>query len=229
MQVVTPRADGYVIGDTITHTIRLELGADYRLDEHSLPAAGRVDQWLELHAPTSRRRGREMEITLTYQLINVPEAPSALVVPRQTLEINGPDRSLPVFVPEWTFTATPIVPAFSAGAAARFNLRPERPPPLLAFAPHVWWLATLATAWMTVMGALAWLYLGVPWRARRAQPFARALRELRRLDGLAWDDGRQREAFRIMHRALDRAAGFTLLPSNAHDLFRARPSLNACA
>jgi mxaA protein len=168
-----------------------------------------------------------VEITLTYQLINVPEAPSALVVPRQTLEINGPDRSLPVFVPEWTFTATPIVPAVQRGAAARFNLRPERPPPLLAFAPHVWWLATLAAAWMTVMGALAWLYLGVPWRARRAQPFARALRELRRLDGLAWDDGRQREAFRIMHRALDRAAGFTLLPSNADELFRARPSLNA--
>jgi hypothetical protein len=114
MQVVTPRADGYVIGDTITHTIRLDLGADYRLDEHSLPAAGRVDQWLELHAPTLHRRGREVEITLTYQLINVPEAPSALVVPRQTLEINGPDRSLPVFLPEWTFTATRSCRRFSA-------------------------------------------------------------------------------------------------------------------
>ena len=226
MEVVTPRADGYVIGDTITHTIRIELGADYRLDEHSLPAAGRLDQWLELHAPSLRRRGREVDITLTYQLINVPEAPTALVVPRQTLEIRSPERTLPVFVPEWSFTATPIVPAVQRGAGARFSLRPERLPPLLALTPHVWWLALLAAAWLAVIGALAWLSLGVPWRANRARPFARALRDLRRLSGQPWDDSRQQEAFRIMHRALDGAAGCTLLPSNVDTLFHARPSLN---
>jgi mxaA protein len=225
MEVITPRADGYVIGDTITHTVRLELGGGYRFDEHSLPAAGRLDQWLELHRPVLRRRGHQVEIELTYQLINVPAAPSELVVPRETLEVTGAERRLPVFIPEWSFTATPIVPADQRGSAARFNLRPERPPPLLELAPDLWRLAALSVALIAVLAALTWLHLGVPWRARRARPFAHALRELRRLRGDGWDEGRQREAFRIVHRALDLAAGFTLLPSNVEELFRVRPPL----
>ena len=225
VNVVTPHAEGYVIGDTITHTVRLELAGDYRLDERAVPAAGRIDQWLELRTPVVRGHGHDVDIVFTYQLINAPDATRELVVPRQTLQITDTQRSLPVFIPEWRFTATPIVPVVQRGSAARFNLRPERLPPLLPLAPHAWLLAALVGAWAAVAVALAWIHWGAPWRARRAQPFAQALRELRRLRGLGWDDEHQREAFRIVHRALDRVAGFTLLPSNVDELFRLRPPL----
>ena len=223
--VETPRDYGYVLGDTITHTVNLDLGGSYVLDEGSLPAAGRLDRWLELRPPRVRHRDHGVEITLVYQLISVPDAARTLVVPRQTLRIAGADRSLPVFVPEWSFTAAPIVPAEQRGDAARYNLRPERLPPPMTFASSVWRLATLLAMLAIVLGALAWLYFGVPWRARRALPFTRGLRELRRLRGGGWDEARQREALRIVHHALDVAAGRTLLPSNVDELFRARPPL----
>jgi mxaA protein len=225
LDVETPRNYGYVLGDTITHTITLELGDSYALDESSLPAAGRIDRWLELRPPRVGRDDHRVEITLVYQLIDAPDATRALVVPRQTLRVASHDRSVPVFVPEWSFTAAPIVPAEQRGAAARYNLRPERLPPHIPLASGMWRLAALLAALALALAALAWLHLGVPWRARRARPFARGVRELRRLRGREWDETWQREAFRIVHRALDRAAGRTLLPSNVDELFRAHPAL----
>jgi mxaA protein len=225
LEVATPRDYGYVIGDTITHTVRLELGSSYGLDESSLPTAGRIDRWLELRPPRVRQADHGLEISLVYQLIDAPAETRELVVPRQTLKIVGADRALPMFVPEWSFTAAPIVPAEQRGAAARFNLRPERLPPAAPLAPHLWRFAALLATLTLLLGALAWLYAGMPWRARRALPFARGVRELGRLRGHAWDERRQREAFRIVHRALDAAAGRTLLPSNVDELFRARPML----
>jgi mxaA protein len=225
VNVVTPRAEGYVIGDTITHSVRLDLPGDYQLDERSLPAAGRIDQWLELRAPEVRHHGHEADVRFIYQIVNAPDATRELVVPRQTLQITDAQRNLSVFIPEWRFTVTPIVPEVQRGPAARFNLRPERLPQPLPLGPHLWLLAALVAASLAAATALAWIHWCIPWRARRAQPFAHALRELRRLQGQAWDDQRQREAFRIVHRALDRAAGFTLLPSNVDNLFRLRPGL----
>jgi mxaA protein len=225
LDVGTPRDYGYVLGDTIKHTVTLELGDVYALDESSLPAAGRIDRWLELRPPRVSRGDHRVEITLVYQLIDAPDATRSLVVPRQTLRVASRDRSVPVFVPEWSFTAAPIVPAEQRGAAARYNLRPERLPPYIPLAVGIWRLAALLATLALVLAALAWLHFGVPWRARRARPFARGVRELRGLRGRKWDEARQREAFRIVHRALDRAAGRTLLPSNVDELFRAHPSL----
>ena len=225
LRVDTPRVYGYVLGDTITHTVHLDLGGSYVLDERALPAAGRVDRWLELRPPRVRHVDHGVEVTLVYHLISAPDATRTLVVPRQTLEIEGADRGLPVFVPEWSFTAAPIVPVEQRGDAARYNLRPERLPPPMTFGSQYWRLAMLLAMLAVVLSALAWLHFGVPWRARRARPFARGLRELRRLPGDGWDEVRQREAFRIVHRALDDAAGRTLLPSNVDELFRVRPPL----
>jgi mxaA protein len=225
MEVTAPRTEGYVIGDTITRVVHLELGGDDRLDEHSLPVAGRIDLWLELHLPRVRRHGASVDVELTYQLVNAPQVTQELVVPQLTLQVASTDHRLPVFVPEWRFTATPIVPVAQRGAAARFNLRPQRPPPLLDVVVRAWLLGATLAAWTVVMGALGWLHFGLPWRAARARPFAQALRELRALRGGEWDRGRQREAFRIVHRALDRAAGCTVLPANVDELFRTHPSL----
>ena len=223
--VETPRDYGYVIGDTITHTVRLELGGSYRLDESALPAARRLDAWLELRAPVLRHRAGRTEVLLTYQLVNAPAATTRLTIPRQTLQIVGAERTLPVFVPEWSFSAAPLVPQAQRGEAARFNLRAERPPPLHSLTPELWRLGVLIGAGVIVLGVLAWAHFGLPWRSRRARPFAHALRRLQRMRGQVWDEGNVRMALGIVHAALDRAAGCTVLPSNAEALFQARPAL----
>jgi mxaA protein len=226
IEVETPRAAGYVIGDTITHVVRVDLeGGAYRLDEASLPAAGRIDRWLELREPVLARRAGGVDVTLTYQIVNAPERAQALAVPTQTLRVAGPRGTFPLFVPEWTFVLSPLVPAEQRGTGALYNLRPERPPPAPALGPDVARLAALAAGLALVLGRLAWLRWGAPWRARRAQPFAQALRSLERMRRRPWDDAARAEAFRILHAALDRAAGCTLLPSNVDALIRARPAL----
>jgi mxaA protein len=225
LDVETPRAYGYSIGDTITHTVRLELGPGYALDPEALPVAHRLDRWLELNAPVLRRRADGVDVLLTYQLINAPAATTQLTVPRQTLQIVGNGRTLPVFVPEWSFIAAPLVPEEQRGAAARFNVRPERMPPERLLADELWRLGLLLAAFLAVLGVLAWLHLGLPWRARRARPFAQATRRLERMSDRAWDDATVREALSIVHRALDGVAGRTVLVSNADVLFRARPAL----
>jgi mxaA protein len=225
IEVVTPRATGYVIGDTITHVARVDLEGGYRLDEAALPAAGRVDRWLELREPVLVRHARGVDVALTYQVVNAPERTRELAVPTQTLRVAGPRGSLPLFVPEWTFVLAPLVPAEQRGAVALHHLRSERPPPAPDLGPDLWRLAALGAGLLLVLGRLAWLRWGAPWRARRAQPFAQALRSLERMRRQPWDDARRAEAFRIVHGALDRAAGCTLLPSNVDALFRARPAL----
>jgi mxaA protein len=225
MEVDTPRAYGYVIGDTITHTVRLELGPGYALDAEALPVARRLDQWLELRSPVLRRRAEGIDVLLTYQLVNAPAATTQLTVPRVTLQIVGNGRALPVFVPEWSFTAAPLVPEEQRGPAAGYNLRPERMPPLRPLAPELWRLGLLLAGALVLGGVLGWLHVGLPWRARRARPFAQALRRLERMRGRAWDEASMHEALSIVHFALDAAAGRTVLGSNADVLFRARPAL----
>jgi mxaA protein len=225
LDVETPRAYGYSIGDIITHTVRLELGSGYALDPEALPVAHRLDRWLELRAPALRRRADGVDVLLTYQLINAPAVATRLTVPRQTLQIVGNGRTLPVFVPEWSFVAAPLVPEEQRGAAARFNLRPERMPPERPLAGELWRLGLLLAAFLLVLGVLAWLHFGLPWRARRARPFAQAIRRLERMTDRAWDEAAVREALSIVHTALDGVAGHTVLGSNADALFRARPAL----
>ena len=58
LEVVTPRPFGYVIGDTFEHRIELEVASPYRLDQDTLPRAGRLNRWLELRPPIVRRYRR---------------------------------------------------------------------------------------------------------------------------------------------------------------------------
>ena len=76
LELSTPRAFGYVIGDTIKHRIDLELVEPFYLDETSLPEAGQLSNRLELAAPVVRTESRSgatlYEIRLTYQTFYFP-------------------------------------------------------------------------------------------------------------------------------------------------------------
>jgi hypothetical protein len=62
---------------------------------------------------------------------------------------------------------------------------------------------------------------------RRATPFARAWRALRRLSAQGDDDPTRCLALRRLHEALDQAAGVTLALDNLGALFQAHPALES--
>jgi len=72
----------------------------------------------------------------------------------------------------------------------------------------------VVAAWL---GWLAWRN----WRAAAAQPFARALHEMRHLDGTA------PEAWRALHRAFDQTAGRVVQTATLPALFERVPQLQS--
>jgi mxaA protein len=98
-------------------------------------------------------------------------------------------------------------------------LRPDRSPPLIVLAPIERGLRIgIAGLLATVLAWVGWL-LWRNWRASAAQPFARALSEMRALDGTA------PEAWYALHRAFDATAGRAVRPETLSELFRRAPHL----
>ncbi len=225
LEVVTPRAFGYVIGDTLDHRITLELARPYRLDEASLPAAGQLRAGLELRAPVVRvrqvRDTTRYEILLTYQIFHFAERLQTLAIPPVELRVGKGGPSLPVMVPEWRFSLAPLAPRRIEGSAALPELRPDRPPPAMPVRPHVYRLIALAAGLFTALMYLAHAWWGMPLLARRNRPFAHALRDLRRLARKPFSEARYLDALRRLHRAFNQTAGRTLFADNL-DLFFVR-------
>lgn len=212
-EVRQPRAFGHVLGDVLTQRVLLQHeGRPVR--PAKLPAAQRLGVWLERRAGRIERdeNGRDW-LVVDYQLINAPQALALLKLPAWQVAGDG----VALQVAEWPFSVAPLTPRRAFEPPGLDELRPDRAPPPVATAP----LRTQFALWagLSAASALAWLgWLG--WRNRRAarsQPFARALRELRGLEGDA------PAAWQALHRGFDRTAGRTVQIATLHRLFERAP------
>lgn len=205
--VDTPRDFGYAIGDRMVHRITLALNDPYRLQPDSLPRAGRLTHWLTLLPPQlSEQRdttGTVYRIELSYQIVNLEPGDRQLSTPAQRLRFSDGQGRLSVTVPDWTFR----VGRLSDPQRPPDDLQPERLPPPLS--PPLSAALASGGGLLLALLALGYLYGNLP--LGRRGPFARALRELRRLRHRPWDEPTRRRARRILHAAFDRTAGATLL------------------
>lgn len=215
-RVEQPRAFGHTLGDVLTQRVLLELdGKPVELTKP--PAPGRVGVWLE-RRPTRIERdadGRRW-LVIEHQLINAPQALTALTLPALDLQTSGGLLG----VTAWPFSAAPLTPRNAFGEGALDALQPDRAAPAVDTTSirqqiALWGGLCIATllAWG---GWLAWR----SWRAGRSQPFARALRELKGLRSRG-DDAP--EAWQALHRAFDRTAGRSLQPASLPRLFERAP------
>jgi mxaA protein len=197
-----PRSFGHVLGDVLTQRVLLE-HAGRSLQPGALPAATRVDLWLERRPPRveTDAQGRRW-LAIDYQLINAPRALSAIALPALSLAtVSGPTLTLPA----WPVSIAPLTPAEAFGQGDLQPLRPDRP---VAALPTDAIERQLRLSLAVLVGVLlAWLAWWA-WRnaseARRL-PFAQAWRELKRID-----DPASTQAWRIVHRALNASAGFVV-------------------
>jgi mxaA protein len=205
-----PRAFGYQIGDTVQRHVTVHASAGWQLDEHSLPQAGARGGSLELRhvAATSHAEGdgRRHEIELQYQVFVSPTAVRTFEMPPFRLRFTGPQRSEDVRVDAWPVTVAPLVPVDASPRHGLGELRPDRAPMPIDDHPLRWRLAALASGALLLLGTLAVIEFGPPWRAARNRPFARAWRQLRDLPSDA-ADAQWRAGCASMHAALNRSAG----------------------
>lgn len=215
-RVAEPRAFGHTIGDVLTQRVLLEANG-HAVSAVAMPSAGRVGVWFERRAARveTDADGRRW-LVLDYQLTNAPLAPTQVALPALELNIAAGDV---LRVPEWRVGIGPLVAdgastTVSADAsgvspiadpqAGLSGIQPDRLAAPVALAPIRrrlgFGLAALVVT-LAAWGAWAW------WRnAREAArlPFARAWRQMRRLDARA---AQSESAWRVLHRALNETAG----------------------
>lgn len=205
-----PRDFGHVIGDVLTQRVLLQDGGR-PLQPLALPPADRVGPWLERRTPRLEidDEGRRW-LAIDYQFVNAPRALAttplpALAIrtalgeaPRQAgteVTADGPTLA----VPSWPVSVGPLTPA--AASLDPAALRPDAPVQLPSTAGLRLRLGASAATLAAILAAwLGWW----SWRERREAvrlPFARAERELGRLDPAS------AAAWQALHRAFNASAG----------------------
>jgi mxaA protein len=216
-----PRPFGYVLGDTLVQRILLQV-AGHNFEPTTLPPSERAGLWFS-------RRSSRVEVAedgrrwlvIDYQLVNAPQTLMTVNLPSVTLKSqpSGNPGDDAFEVPEWPISIAPLTPRAAFAKGGLQELRPDHPAPTLPTAA----LRRQAAAWSIAFAGIVAIWLG--WwlvrhlRAAANQPFARALREIRRsADGGA-------DAWLAMHRAFDRTAGRAVHLSTLPALFQLAPHL----
>jgi mxaA protein len=214
--VQQPRPFGYVLGDILTQRILLESGG-HTFDPVALPPTERAGLWFARRSARIETSDgdRHRRLVIDYQLINAPQALMSVNLPSVTLKAKT--RTDVLTVSEWPVSIAPLTPRAAFAKGGLQELRPDRPAPMLptrALARNLQiWSGAFALSVVAWLGW--WLFRSL--RAAATQPFAQALREIRR----SADDSAN--AWLALHRAFDKTARRTLQLSTLPTLFQQAP------
>lgn len=206
--VQQPRPFGYVVGDVVTQRVLLTTS-----EPTALPPVQRVNIWLERRAPRIEVDSAERRwLVVDYQLINAPPVLTTIQLPAWELEIKASNARLRI--PAASISVAPLIPN-----AADDDLRPDRQVSIIDTTPArtrlLLWSIALGLTLAAWFGWMRWRN----WRDSLDRPFARALRELQRVD-----ESRP-EAWQALHRAFDQTAGRVLQLETLPTLFERAPHL----
>lgn len=213
------RDTGYVLGDFIEQRIELAAPAGAQLVRESIPAPGRINNWLELRE--SRVEGRTL--VLTYQVFGAVESALQLAIPAFALRMREGESQTPLSVPAQPFYLSPVLPPVlgEQDRQPRTSLAPE---PLPRRRLGLLALGCAAIAFALAI-YLAWVYDRLPFFSRNAGPLTRCFRKLRRTAAAPLDGQAYRAQLEDLHTALNRCADETLYEASLPLLFARAPHL----
>jgi len=216
--VEQPRPFGYVIGDVFTQRILLRIKGT-QFEPATTANTERIGAWLERHAPRIEAMpdGRDW-LAVDYQIINAPQAPTSVTIPAWQLSSKSGNHALRIA--GWSVSVSPLTQFQAFNIDGPGALRPDRPAPSIVTQPIEHQIATWSGASIVIV--LTWLgwFAWRNWQTSREQPFGRAWREMRRVDG------KSPQAWRALHRAFDSAAGQVTQTTTLAILFQKAPQLN---
>jgi len=222
-----PRAYGYQVGEVMQRQVTVHAPKGWRLAEDSLPRPGGRGQAIELRRVAASVQavpgGERHELALEYQVFLAPANVRVLEIAPLRLRFEHATRSEDVRVEGWPVTVAPLTPLETSTRRGLGDLQPDRAPPLVDTATIRIRLLVCAVLGLLLLGTLATVTFGPPWRAARNRPFARAWRELRHLpnqpEPLQW-----RAACRALHEAFNRCAGEVLFEPGLDRFVNLHPS-----
>lgn len=233
VEVRTPRAFGYVLGDVVRAQADLVVDAGFTLQAASLPQPGPLAYWLDLRdlrvEETVTGDARRVRIVLTYQNFYAALDVRALEIPGFAVSFESAGAhgatTATAQVPAWSFTISPlreVVPPARENPAD--YMRPDGRVAAIDAQP-LWWraggfgaLALLACAGLARDRAWG------PFRARRGRPFAAALARLRRLARTPDAEAAYGDALRALHRGLDATDGRRVLADDLPGFLARHPA-----
>ena len=215
--VEQPRPFGYVIGDVFTQRILLRIKGT-QFEPATTANTERIGAWLERHAPRIETMpdGRDW-LAVDYQVINAPQAMRSVTIPAWKLSSKSGNDALRIA--GWSVSVSPLTQFKAFTIDGPGALRADRRAPSIVTQPIEHQIATWSGASTVIV--LTWLgwFAWRNWQTSREQPFGRAWREMRRVDG------KSPQAWRALHRAFDSAAGQVTQTTNLASLFQKAPQL----
>ncbi len=222
-----PRAYGWQVGDRVQREVSVFAPTGWELDAASLPKAGGRGQAIELRSvqlrSSSEGAGRRHDLMLEYQVFLAPSKVRTIEIPPFRLRFAGPGRIEEPLVEAWPVTVAPLTGPEVSSRRGLGEMQPDHAPPLIDTAPARWRLACIAVVAMLLLGLLAVMHLGPPWRTARSRPFGVAWRQLRRMPAQPAVT-RWREALQQMHAAMNRSAGEVVFEAGLARLVEQQPA-----
>lgn len=216
------RAFGYFIGDVLEQRIRLQ-SAGRSVELAELPTNKRVGRWLERLSSTLTTGDQdESWLILKYQLINAPSKPVTISLPALSLSVI---KGEPLVVSALPISISPLTPTVIAAGVESQLMRPDRqpvPPDPRAPARGLKYMVMALVA--TIISWSGWWHWRQHTDARRL-PFARALRDIRKLDSKQPNE--DPHAWFALHRAFNDSAGKAINSSTIADLIQQEPWLKS--
>jgi mxaA protein len=230
VRTIEPTRDvGYTVGDTISRTVILEAPRYLQLIETSLPVAGNDKKrkgrgsGIELEKATLEKSVRPDKniytLHLTYQLFTGGVVARPASMPPEFVKFAGKGESFDFRIPSWSFRMSPL--AVFGQVVVEKDMSGFRGPLLLS--SHRNYQILWALLGILALSALGLLYVlgSTTWLPRMGGPFARALRDLKKLpnsaEGLTQGVARLHEAFNATAggSVFDRAGFLALKPGFA--------------
>lgn len=214
------RDTGYVLGDFLEQHVEIRAPASARLARDSLPAPGRVNNWLELREV---RIEDERHLVFTYQIFAAVEQALQLAIPPLKLRLRESGRELLLGVPAQSFYLSPVLPATLGEQDRQARVTPA-PAPLSERAAQ-WQTLACAVLVLLIVLYLCWAHDRLRFLERHPGPMTRLFRELRRARTAGTGADAYREQLLAMHAAFNACARETLYQTTLPRLFERAPHL----
>ncbi|MFK8067039.1 MAG: hypothetical protein AB8D52_02215 [Gammaproteobacteria bacterium] len=203
--------------------IHLKLQLPYVLDEKSLPAAGRLSEWLKLETPIVNfemlEDSPQYSIKLVYQIVNVkpdlkdiPVSSHILTYKNSISDENSDasDEKFNILIP------TTRIGISTLTDRSNNNLEADVQPSLLQTDNSRLMLFLLL--FLSSFVGLAYLKWGMPLLSKN-HPFANAYKALNNKRHIKWNDVRHRQALEEIHKAFNQTAKRTVFIEKLDNFF----------
>jgi mxaA protein len=219
---------GYLVGDTFTRTLELDVKAPYKLSAASIPTKGLSQKGIELSSVNVVERQTSettrYRIHLKYQIFTSGPSVKKMGAAKLLLKIIHARKLLTVSVPAWNFRVSPL--AVNGEVYVEQDMSPYRGP-MLVDSTHTKYLLGIFLS-ITLLTALGLMYVNadLAWFPGMGGPFAMSYREISSLspNNNAADIALTQQATTSIHHAFNKTYGENVFATDIDAFLQKHPA-----